>query len=276
MRIALVPNKGKVAAVAIAEKLAALAPGHGIEVVASAIDAEAVGIPASDLSAEAEIDLVVPIGGDGTVLEGARVALRTGAPIYGINAGHIGFMADGDADDLDATLSAVAGRDWTISERMMIEASVNGGRYMAGLNDVVAEKRINQQLVHLEVAVDGEVFLEYRADGIVVATPNGSTAYSLSAGGPIIAPEMNAIILTPVAPHTLFSKSLVFGPENHLRLTARSDRPVGVTVDGFEMGTLHGGGHVDIRRAADTVGFVNLSGRSFTETIKRKFRLDDT
>jgi NAD+ kinase len=275
VKVAIVAVKARPRVLAIARRFLDIAPALGIEPVASAIDATVLGLEAEDLNADAGIDLVLAIGGDGTVLDAVRVAIRTGAPVYGINAGHVGFMADGDPGEVDAITRALSGGDWDLSERMLIQAAIGDAEPVAGLNDVVVEKMENQRLVHVNVTVDGESFLTYRADGLVLATPNGSTAYNFSAGGPLIAPEMHAIVLTPVAPHSLFSKSLVLPADTVFGLEIRADRSVGVTVDGFETGIVAPGGCIEVRRAPDVVRFVKLSGRSFTSTVKRKFKLGD-
>ena len=275
MKVAIVAVKERPRALAIARRVVELAPSAGIVPVASAIDATILGLDAEDLNGQGAVDLVLAIGGDGTVLDAVRVALRTGAPVYGINAGHVGFMADGDPGDLEVTLDALGRGAWELSERMLIQAAIGDADPVVGLNDVVVEKMENQRLVHVNVAVDGEPFLTYRADGLVLATPNGSTAYNFSAGGPLIAPEMDAIVLTPVAPHSLFSKSLVLPPDTVFSLEIAADRSVGVTVDGIETGVVAPGGCIEVRRAPDVVRFVKLSGRSFTSTVKRKFKLGD-
>ena len=275
MRVAIVAVRERPRALAIANRIIDLADRYGYQPLASSLDATVLGLDPVDLDEQAAIDLVLAIGGDGTVLDAVRIGLQTGAPVYGINAGQLGFMADGEPADLEATVAALASGEWRLSERMMIQARINDGPAVLGLNDVVAEKMENQRLVHLHVTVDDEPFLTYRADGLVLSTPNGSTAYNFSAGGPLIAPEMDAIVLTPVAPHSLFSKSLVLPPETVLRLEVRADRSVGVTVDGYEAGVVAPGGQIEVRRADAVVRFVDLSGRSFTSTVKRKFKLGD-
>ncbi len=276
MRIALVALQERPEAMEVARRIVDLGGRFDYEPVAAVGDATVLGLDPINLDESAEVDLVLAVGGDGTVLDAARVALRLGAPVYGINVGHVGFMADGDPDDLEAIMQALAAGDWRISERMMIEARINGGAPVRGLNDVVAEKMESQRLVHLHVSVNDEPFLTYRADGLILATPNGSTAYNFSAGGPLIAPEMRAMVLTPVAPHSLFSKSLVLPPETVVRLEVVADRPVGVNVDGYEVGLVHRGGIIEVGRAETIARFVDLSGRSFISTVKRKFKLGDS
>jgi NAD+ kinase len=274
MRLAIVPHRDRPRSIALANELAAAARERSIDVVASAIDAPALGMDATDLDHNSGVDLIVAIGGDGTVLKAVRVGLRTGAPVYGINAGHLGFLADGEPEDLEDTIDRIAKRAWFTSSRMLIEASINGGDPVVGLNDVVIEKVESQRTVKLSVAVDGEPFITYSADGVVTATPTGSTAYSLSAGGPLVDPEIDAIVTTPVAPHSLFSRSIVFPPTRTLTFEVLEDRSVGVNVDGIVVGSLDPGAVVTVTRSDERITFVSLSGRSYPTTVKRKFSLE--
>ncbi len=274
MRIAIVPHGDRPRSLELAHDLSAAARQQGIEVVASEHDAAALDMEATDLGADAGIDLVVAIGGDGTVLKAVRVGLRTGAPVYGINDGHLGFLADGEPRDLGRTVKRLLEEEWFTSDRMMIQASIDGGRPVAGLNDVVIEKVESQRTVRLAVAIDGEHFITYAADGVVLATPTGSTAYNLSAGGPLVDPELDAIMMTPVAAHSLFSRALVLPPERTLEVRVLEDRPVGVNVDGIDVGSVLPGGVITVTRAEERVNFVSLSGRSFPATLKQKFSLE--
>ena len=274
MRLAIVPHADHPRSIQLAGDLVAAAEDRQMIVVASPIDAPALEMEATDLDEGSEVDLIVAIGGDGTVLKAVQLGLRTGAPVYGINAGHLGFLADGEPADLEHALDCIARREWYTSERMMIQASINGSHPVVGLNDVVIEKIENQRTVNLAVSVDEEPFITYSADGVVVATPTGSTAYNLSAGGPLVDPEVEAIVMTPVAPHSLFSRSMVFPPSTTLTFEVLEDRPVGVNVDGIEIGSIDPGGIINVERSHSTTTFVSLSGRSYPTTVKRKFSLE--
>ena len=274
MRIAIVPHGDRPRSIQLAKDLIKAARQCGIDVVASAIDASAIDMEPTILDMSTKVDLIVAIGGDGTVLKAVRVGLRTGAPVYGINAGHLGFLAEGEPADLDQTVTRFVEGQWTTSDRMMIQASINGQQTVVGLNDVVIEKVESQSTVRLAVAVDDEPFITYTADGVVLATSTGSTAYSLAAGGPLVDPEVDAIVMTPVAPHSLFSRSLVFPPERTLRFEVLDDRRVGVTVDGLEVETVDPGGVITVGRADQRITFVSLSGRSYPATVKQKFSLE--
>ena len=193
-------------------------------------------------------DAIIAVGGDGTVLRAAKRALERDLPLLGVNVGRKGFLADVEPSGLDTALDRLANGDYRISERMTIRAQIDRGAFDMGLN---------------------------HADGLVFATPTGSTAYNLSAGGPLVDPEVAALILTPVAPHSLFSKSLVLHPDVHIRCTVVADRPVAVTVDGRKLGVVRADGGVDIERGAGRIRFLDTSGRSFPARVKEKFHLDE-
>lgn len=275
MRVAIVANTERSRALDIAGRLIGRCADYDMEPLAtSEEDAARLGIPLQEPSAEAGIDLVIAIGGDGTVLKGAQIGLAADAPIFGINAGRLGFLADAEPADLEATMRALSSGSWRISERMTLQASLDGVPVAVGLNDVVVEKMESQRLVHIDVWVDENRFLTYRADGLVIATPTGSTAYNLSVGGPLLDPEGRAIVMTPVAPHSLFARALVFPAERRLRLEVLEDRPVGVNVDGIDVGTVLPGATIEVGVGPCNARFVDLSGRWFGSVIKQKFHLE--
>ena len=274
MKIAIVPHGGRPRSVELAKQFVQFAQRSGIELVASEADAGTLDVVPTDFERSNGLDLIVAIGGDGTVLRAVRVALRTGAPVYGINAGNLGFLAEGEPSDVAEMVGRLADGNWTKSDRMMVQASLNGSAPVVGLNDVVIQKIESQRTVKLAVSIDEEPFLTYSADGVVVATPTGSTAYNLSAGGPLVDPEINAILMTPVAPHSLFSRAVVFPPGRVLSFEVLDDRRVGVNVDGIEVDTVDPGGVITVERAEERVSFVSLSGRSYPSAVKRKFSLE--
>jgi NAD+ kinase len=218
-------------------------------------------------------DVVLAVGGDGTMLAATQQALAHDVPIMGFNLGTMGFLAEAETDELDAVVKRLLTGDFELTERMTVTATVEAVS-ATGVNDVVVEKVDSQRLIHLDVAVDGAPFLTYRADGLIVATPTGSTGYSFSARGPLVDPSLNALILAPVAAHSLFDRTLVLPPETKLSITVRQDRPVKVTVDKIDMGHLTAGRKVEIERGARPARFVKLHPRPFTRTITEKFGLD--
>lgn len=162
---------------------------------------------------------------------------------------------------------------YRVEHRLTVSAELDSGATAVGLNDVVVEKIESQRLVVLTVEVDGESFLTHRADGMVVATSTGSTAYAFSAGGPLVDPQIDALLFTPVAPHSLFNRTLVLPPDVTLRAAVADDRPVRVSVDGREIGTLDEGGVVVIRRGPRPLKYVRFGDEGFPARVTRKFDL---
>ena len=266
MRLGLVVNREREEAVEFETRFEDAAEAVGCETLA--LDQESLSTP-PDWN---EVDAVVAIGGDGTVLNATRRAMLTGTPVLGINLGTLGFLAEAEPEQLDEVLAALTSGEYTIEERNTIKATI-GDVSEPGLNDVVVEKIDSQRLVVLDVEVNGERFLTYRADGIVVATSTGSTAYGFSAGGPLIDPRVETLLVTPVAPHSLFDRSLVMPPDSRIVITVTDDRPVRVSVDGREIGSLHEGDFVEIGQADQRARFIRLSKEGFATRVTRKFGL---
>ena len=172
-------------------------------------------------------------------------------------------------------MDAIEGGQFMLSERMTLAAYRPDREPVLGINDAVLEKAISQHVIRVAAWVGGEHLVGYRADGIVVATPTGSTAYNFSAGGPLIDPELDALVVTPVAPHTLFGRPLVFGPEVRLRFEVEGDRPARLNIDGRSQGELEPGESVEIVRGAHRVRFLRLAPRNFAKSVREKFHLHD-
>lgn len=276
MRLALVLHPERESAAALAAGLVRGALRRGMEV--SALEADARRVPGTlvrspDLPVAA--DVVVAVGGDGTVLEAVRVALEADLPVLGVNAGHLGFLTGVEAGRLDEALDALAGGGWVESRRMTLAANWGDGREAVGLNDVVVEKAISQHVVKISVVVGAERLVSYRADGVVVATPTGSTAYTFSAGGPLVDPEIEALVVTAVAPHNLFARPIVFRADIGLRLTVDGDRSARVNVDGRDVAVLAPGEEVEVRRGGRAARFVELFSRHFAVAVRERFHLHD-
>ncbi len=273
MRIAVVPHEDRERTLSLARSLAAEARSRGVEMLAPPETAPALEVEPTDFSADAGLDLVLAIGGDGTVLKAVRISRDAKAPIFGINDGGLGFLAEGAPRDLPHLLDRLVSGGWHTSERMVLSASVNGGTPVVGINDVVIEKVENQRIIRLALSVDGDPFTTYRGDGVVIATATGSTAYNLSAGGPLVDPALDLLLVTPVAPHSLFARSMVFPPDRPLRFDVAANRSVAVGVDGIEIATVPPGGSVMVKGAGH-VSFASLGGRSFPAAVKNKFSLE--
>ncbi len=272
MIIGLVVHPTRLEAAKVGQKFVGAADKLGIEVVAAADDADQLTGVHSDGSAI--LDLLVSIGGDGTVLEAVQRGLVLDVPILGINLGRVGFLAEIEQTEIPLMLERLVAGDWEVEERMTLRAEIDDGPGAYALNDVVISKRVSQRLVGLAVEVDGQPFRTFRADGIVVASPTGSTAYSFSAGGPAVAPQLQAIIMSAVAPHSLFSRSLIFEPDRVLRFTASSDRPIGVEVDATTLGELENGQSVTVARGDKTSRFATFGRQRFPHTLQHKLGLD--
>jgi NAD+ kinase len=259
VRLALAVHDDRPQASAVADRLRNECSRRGVDVV--------------DL--KDEIDAVVAVGGDGTVLWAAQIALERDAALLGINVGRKGFLCDVEPAQLEQAVDALASGTWDESSRMTIQASVNGDDGIEGINDVVVEKVGGHSIISIEVRFGDERFIDYHADGLVFATPSGSTAYNLSAGGPLVAPEVEALIITPVAAHSLFSKSMLLHPDDKLRCTLVADRPALVSVDGRSLGTVGTGDVITIERGPHRVRFIEVSGTSFPSRVKEKFHLNE-
>lgn len=267
MRVGLVVHDGRSGVVAFARQFVRAAEGAGMEVVA--VDPEPG--PIEDLS-EGDPDVVVAVGGDGTMLAATQTALDHNVPIFGFNLGTIGFLTEVEPDALETVVTALTEGSYTTVPRMGIMARL-GDATARGLNDVVVEKIDTLRLVHLEVAIDGERFLTYRADGLIVATPTGSTAYNFSAGGPLVDHSIQALLMTPVASHSLFSRTMVLPADSVIRVTVRRERPARASVDKVRLGEAEENDVVEITRTPEPILFVRFDDRSFPTAVTDKFQL---
>jgi NAD+ kinase len=224
------------------------------------------------VSGEEPPDIVVAVGGDGTMLTAVRVALQHDVPVLGFNLGTLGFLTEAEPDDVARIVKRLMSGEYSVEERMTLTATLRG-RSETGVNDVVVEKIDTTRLVSLEVAVDGQDFVTYRADGLILATPTGSTAYSFSAGGPLMDPGIDAIVLTPVAAHSLFDRAIVLSPTSIVTVTVNLERSVRVNVDKTDLGALGESESVEVRRGDRPARFVTLGKRPFAELLRTKFGL---
>ncbi len=215
-------------------------------------------------------DVLIVLGGDGTILEAARHCAANGIPLLGINLGRIGYMAELELDEL-AMLDRLASGDYKIEQRMMLEAELGGERIFA-LNDAVIGGESIFRMVEIELFCDGKLVNRYRADGLIAATPTGSTAYSMSAGGAVVDPRMDAMIFTPICSHSLSAASLVFSAESELVMknVTRRGSKLYLSIDGSEMREVDYGATVTIRRSPLRIGFIRLKDGGFYEVLRHK------
>ena len=217
--------------------------------------------------------MVLAVGGDGTMLGAVGLALRWDVPVLGFNLGTLGFLTEADPEQMSVVVRRLVDADYEVDERLTVSASI-GDVSEVGVNDVVVEKIDSTRLVNLEVVIDGTEFATYRADGLIVATPTGSTAYSFSAGGPVVDPGVAALVLTPVAAHSLFDRPIVLPADSEIVITVRRDRPVRVNVDKSVLGQIGDGDRVTIGKGLRRARFVTFGAWTFPGLVREKFGLE--
>jgi len=233
------------------------------------------GCPKIDF--QEEVDLVITLGGDGTILGVARQVAEKGIPILGVNLGHLGFLTDLEIPDLFPALRKLIKDDYEIEYRMMLAARVlrDGSpiKDFIALNDVVINNGPISRIIKLETYLGNEYLATYRADGLIVASPTGSTAYSLSAGGPIVNPQLEVMIVTPVCPHSLNARPFILSDDQEIRIILKTDtNDVMLTIDGQVGFPLKKNDSIVVRKADVYTKLVKVKKRSFSEVLRLKFR----
>jgi NAD+ kinase len=217
------------------------------------------------------IDFVISLGGDGTILRLVHRQPQLEAPIVGVNLGHLGFMSDIPLADLYPSLNDLLEGNFRIEKRVMMEGHAATGDRCFAVNEIVVHRSPNPSLVQLGIHVDGLYLNTFSADGVIISTPSGSTAYSLAAGGPILTPELEAFVLTPISPHTLSNRPMVLGAHLEIRVQYLSDyEPVEVAYDGIHRFTLRPGELFHIRRAQRQFQLVSLKRRDYFSILRTK------
>jgi NAD+ kinase len=221
-------------------------------------------------------DLIVSLGGDGTMLRAMRLADRQRAPVLGVNLGKLGFLAEIDVPDLPDALSAVDSHEYLIEPRLAVDA-VLGDQVMTAFNDIAVVRQPGQSSAHVAVRVDDQTFVSYAADAVVVATPTGSTAYSFSAGGPIVGPSVEALLVTPAAPHSAYNRGLVLSVNDTLSLEILpGSQQLAMEVDGQVAVYVAAGDRIDLQPRPAAARVVRLGKTTFYERARRKLRLTDS
>lgn len=231
------------------------------------------GLTVADASGDEPFDLVVALGGDGTILRAASVAAARRVPLLGVNLGRLGFLSTVEASGLKIAVDAIARRAYSLEPRMMLEAAVYDGAVelarVVALNEVVLEKATPSRVVEFQVSVGEEEVARYTADGFIVATPTGSTAYSLSAGGPIVEPGLRAMVLTPVCSHSPLWRSIVIGTGRSVKLT-QSGGPAALSADGNMLLDLPMGAHVVISAGERPLQLMHIDGVGFFVRLRTR------
>jgi len=282
MRVGLLPHRDRELARDLARHAALWLSERGVTVRLAKPDADRIGLP--DLGVDPQaftdgLDVVISLGGDGSMLRAIDQSYEAGVAVLGVNVGQMGYLTEVEPSDLDAALALLLEGDYQIDERMVLSVHVESAGPAAGhwygLNEAVVEKSRSGHMARLEVAINGAFFTTYAADGVIVATPTGSTAYSFSVGGPIVSPRLACLLMTPVSPHMLFDRTLVLDPSTTVRLDVGGDRPAAVAFDG-RLGVLLQPGDAIICRAADVPArFVTFGEHNFHRVLRAKFGLNE-
>ena len=278
MRVGFLLKRGKPEARELAASLAAQLTSGGATVAALAEDAAvipgATAVDAGDLGAA--VDVLAVLGGDGTFLYGASLVADHGVPIFGVNLGSLGFITPYARSETSAAFGDLLAGRLPVEERIRLAVTIRSVLGQAtniptrsAVNDAVLTQRSLARLLDLEARLDGAMVATYKADGLIVSTPTGSTAYTLAAGGPILTPDVQAMVLTPICPHTLTHRPLVFRPDSRLEIRNASDGPVTLTIDGQWGHELASGASIEVRRAAQPLR-VYRSPRGFFGILREK------
>ena len=285
-RVLLVTHAVRRDALELAARVATRLIAAGVGVCAVPEDLEGTplagvdGVGAADPAhGAAGCELVCVLGGDGTILRAAELSRGSGAPVLGVNLGHVGFLAEAEREDLDATVEHILDRAYSVEERMTLDVTAheNGDVVFRSwaLNEVTVEKAARERMLELTLEIDGRPLSTWGCDGIVMATPTGSTAYAFSAGGPVVWPDVEALMVVPISAHALFARPLVVGPDSLLavEVLSRTDAAGVVWCDGRRAVGLPPGARIQVARSADPVRLARLSTAGFTDRLVEKFGL---
>lgn len=278
-KVGIVLHGARPEAAGTAAGLADLLRAHAVEVVALEVDAAR--IPGSAVAPVAEfpgdLDLVFVLGGDGTLLRAAKMVGGQGVPLLGVNFGGLGFLSAIERGDLETELVHILENGFDVEERMVLTGEiVDGGRTTPvwAMNDVIIEKRSIGRAIKLAVSIGGEPFVSIAADGIIIATPTGSTAYSFSAGGPVVSPKVNCLIVTPVSPHGLFRAPVIVPPDEEVLINVLPALDVGgLSADGQEAVNLSANAQIRLRVQLRGVRLANIDQTPFWGRVHKKFEL---
>ncbi len=281
LKVVIVGHSERPEASMVARRAVEWLLAHDHQALACPDDADALGLTDVTILDDPTpgADLVLSVGGDGTMLRCVTMLNGAQVPVLGINVGHLGYLAEVEPEQMLTSLERFCAGDYEIEKRLVLDvtgSNQDGAPVVwRALNEASIEKMHTGQTVRLAVSIDGVAFTTFQADGLLVATPTGSTAYSLSARGPVVSPTLEALLLTPLAPHMLFDRSLVLGPREVVRIEVVGPRPVGLAVDGQEVQILHAGESISCAASSQPALFVRMKPQRFHQILKSKFGLSD-
>ena len=224
-----------------------------------------------------QIDCAIVIGGDGSLIEVARTLWEKDVPILGINMGTLGYLTEVEVNHIEEDLNQMLAGDYVFEERMMLKGTLEDGTQDVALNDIVVSRKGELRIIHFRLFVNGELLNSYEADGVIISTPTGSTAYNLSAGGPVVEPTASLIVITPICSHALNTRSIVLSSEDEIMIEIGEGRngsreEVYVTFDGADRMIMETGAKIMVRRADARTKILKLNKVSFLETLRRKMK----
>jgi NAD+ kinase len=290
-RVLVLSHTGRDAAREVTLSFCKALTAHGIVVRLLADEATDLGLVASSYDPAVELwsdgeqgaaegcELAVVVGGDGSILRAAEITWGTGTPVLGVNLGHVGFLAEAEVDDVDSVIEAIVERQWTPEERMALDVrAYRDGELVTqtfALNEASVEKAARERMIEVVVEIDNRPLSRWGCDGVVLSTPTGSTAYNFSAGGPIVWPALDALVVVPISAHALFARPLVIAPDSlvAVEVIARTDGAGVLWCDGRRAVDLPPGARIEARRAAEPVRLARLHHAPFTDRLVAKFDL---
>lgn len=271
MIIALFPNRRKLHSFDLAKGICDYLAARSVTVIADDDTAEKIGAEKISTIDPAKINFLISMGGDGTILRLSHRFSNIEAPIAGINLGHLGFMADIPIPEIYQSLQDLLDGKFSIDERLILEATNKSNKTSYAVNEVVIHRGGYHSLIEVALQVDGKYLNTFIADGIIIATPNGSTAYSLAAGGPILNPELDAYVITPICAHTISNRPFVLSSNHTLQIQYLSKHPsIEVHCDGIDTFTMETGSSITVKKSTQKFKLVNLHRHDYYTTLRTK------
>lgn len=289
-RVLLLAHTGREAAREVALEFIVALTGHGMVVRLIDTQAHELGVVPTDHDPVLEVvpegedvghdcEVALVVGGDGTILRAAEYTHHSGTPLLGVNLGHVGFLAEAEVDDVETTIEAIAHRRYTIEDRLTLDVDVYQGKELItstfALNEASVEKAARERMLEVVVGIDGRPLSRWGCDGVVCATPTGSTAYNFSAGGPVVWPGVEALLMVPISAHALFARPMVVAPTSVMavEVLAGNESSGVLWCDGRRAVDLPPGARIEVRRGASPVRLVRLHEAPFTDRLVAKFGL---
>ena len=277
--VGIVPNYDKQPAMELVSEMAAFLAEKQCRVVLTYKIAEMVNLPdlgVTKYELYSKSDFIIVLGGDGTLLGTGRKAAKYGTPLLGINMGTLGFLASADVANYKETIEQVLNGEYKLEKRLMPEANiiseVDGPKQYVAINDVCTTRGVFTKITEYKIFVNDEYLATFRADGMIVSTPTGSTAYNLSAGGPVLKPDIGCMVITPICAHTLHSRSVVVSADDVIRIEASfgANGDIIMSMDGQTSVILNNGDTISIKKAPCSVNIIKTNSRSFYEILRKK------